>query len=164
MPANRYLVLKARRCMGPVLMDHMLLVAFDDWDTNEERFSTAWTPLKQSLGVTLGGTYDFDFYGPSAAATFLTPDFAFQYEFQIFLDTGHELELFDRCRLHARTPQEELDNEHLWITVRPDRSPIDSALTALRSVSSCWRAIVHHHRVPPMLPPAGTVRTAGPPC
>jgi Domain of unknown function (DUF4365) len=121
MPANRYLVLKARRCIGPVLMDHMLLVAFDDWDTNEERFSTAWTPLKQSLGVALGGTYDIDFYGPSAAATFLTPDFAFQYEFQIFLDTGHELELFDRCRLHARTPQEELDNEHLWITVGPDR-------------------------------------------
>ena len=28
MPTNRYLVLKARRCMGPVLMDHMLLVAF----------------------------------------------------------------------------------------------------------------------------------------
>jgi hypothetical protein len=121
MPANRYLVLKARRCMGPVLMDHMLLVAFDDWETNEERFSTAWTPLKQSLGVALGGTYDIDFYGPNAAATFLTPDFAFQYEFEIFLDTGHDLELFDRCRLHARTPQEELDNEHLWITVGPDR-------------------------------------------
>ena len=88
MPTNRYLVLKARRCMGPVLMDHMLLVAFDDWDTNEERFGTAWTPLKRSLGVALGGTYDLEFYGPKAAATFLTPDYAFQYEFETFLDTG----------------------------------------------------------------------------
>jgi hypothetical protein len=121
MPTNRYLVLKARRCMGPVLMDHMLLVAFDDWDANEERFSTAWTPLKQSLGVALGGTYDMDFYGPSAAATFLTPDFAFQYEFETFLDTGHELELFDRCRLHARDPKANDQDEHLWITVGPDR-------------------------------------------
>jgi len=121
MPTNRYLVLKARRCMGPVLMDHMLLVAFDDWETNEERFSTAWTPLKKSLDVTLGSTYDLDFYGPNAAATFLTPDYAFQYEFETFLDTGHDLELFDRCRLHTRTPQAELDNEHLWITVGPDR-------------------------------------------
>lgn len=103
MPTNRYLVLKARRCMGPALMDHMLLVAFDDWNTNEECFGTAWTPLKRSLGVALGGTYDMDFYGPNAAATFLTPDFAFQYEFETFLDTGHELELFDRCRLMRGT-------------------------------------------------------------
>jgi hypothetical protein len=121
MPTNRYLVLKARRCMGPVLMDHLLLVAFDDWDTNEERFGTAWTPLKRSLGVALGGTYDLEFYGPNAAATFLTPDYAFQYEFETFLDTGHELELFDRCRLHARDPKQDTDNEHLWITVGPDR-------------------------------------------
>jgi hypothetical protein len=121
MPTNRYLVLKARRCMGPVLMDHMLLVALDDWDTNEERFGTAWTPLKRSLGVALGGTYDLEFYGPNAAATFLTPDYAFQYEFETFLDTGHELELFDRCRLHAREPKQDTENEHLWITVGPDR-------------------------------------------
>jgi hypothetical protein len=121
MPTNRYLVLKARRCMGPALMDHMLLVAFDDWNTNEECFGTAWTPLKRSLGVALGGTYDMDFYGPNAAATFLTPDFAFQYEFETFLDTGHELELFDRCRLYARDPKEHTENEHLWITAGPDR-------------------------------------------
>lgn len=121
MPTNRYLVLKARRRMGPGLMDHMLLVALDDWETNEERFSTAWTQLKRSLGVTIGGTYDIDVYGPNAAATFLTPDFAFQYEFETFLDTGHDLELFDRCRLHARDPKANDDDEHLWITVGPDR-------------------------------------------
>lgn len=122
MPTNRYLVLKARRCMGSdSLMSHMLLVAFDDWEANEQRFSTAWTPLKETLGVVLGGTYDLDFYDPNAAATFLTPDYAFQYEFETFLDTGHDLELFDRCRLHARDPNAKTEDEYLWITVGPDR-------------------------------------------
>src|ERR1017187_5658996 len=41
-------------------------------------------------------------FPPNAAATFLTPDFAFQYEFETFRDTGPKLEFFDRCRLHAR--------------------------------------------------------------
>jgi len=124
MPTNRYLVLKARRRMGPVLMDHMLLVAFDDWEANEERFSTAWTPLQQKLGVALGGTYHMDFYDPSAAATFLTPDYAFHYEFETFLDTGHDLELFDRCRLHAREPKTDTKDHYLWISVGPDRVKI----------------------------------------
>jgi hypothetical protein len=121
MPTNRYLVLKGRRCMGPVLMDEMLLVAFDEWETGQEQFGKAWMSLKQTLGVTLASDYDMEFYGPEAAAIFLTPDYAFQYEFEIFLDTRHALELFDRCRMHARTPQTELDNEHLWISVGPDR-------------------------------------------
>ena len=123
MPTNRYLALKGRRLFADEsLMNHMLLVAFDEWTANEERFGTAWTALKNRLGLALGGSYDLEFYDPHAAATFFTPDYCFQYTFETLLDSGHELSLFDWCRISARPPKSKEPAEHpLWISVGPDR-------------------------------------------
>lgn len=122
-PTNRYLVLKGHRLFADRgLMNEMLLVAFDDWPVNEERFGALWIPLTERLGLVFGGSYDMDFYDPRAAATFFTPDYCFQYEFETFLDTGHELSLFDWCRISARVPKsKESADTHLWISVGPDR-------------------------------------------
>ena len=122
-PTNRYLVLKGRRLFThQIAMNDMLLVAFDEWQLNEERFSTTWTPVKNHLGLTLGASYDLDFYDPHAAATFFTPDYCFQYIFESFVDSGHELSLFDWCRISARTPKSsEPADTHLWVSVGPDR-------------------------------------------
>jgi hypothetical protein len=122
-PANRYLVLKGRRLFThQFVMNDMLLVAFDEWQVNEERFSTTWTPIKNHLGLTLGTSYDLDFYDPHAAATFFTPNYCFQYIFESFVDSGHELSLFDWCRISARTPKSsEPADTHLWVSVGPDR-------------------------------------------
>ena len=122
-PTNRYLVLKGVRLFADEsMMNHMLLVAMDEWPLNEERFSSAWAPVKSRLGLTLGGSYDLDFYDPHAAATFFTPNCCFQYAFETFLDSGHDLSLFDWCRLSARSPKSKDGSDaHLWISVGPDR-------------------------------------------
>ena len=122
-PTNRYLVLKGVRLFADEsMMNHMLLVAMDEWSLNEERFSTAWTPVKNRLGLALGGSYDLDFYDPHAAATFFTPDYCFRYAFETFLDSGHELSLFDWCRISARLPKSKHDTGvYLWISVGSDR-------------------------------------------
>lgn len=120
--ANRYLILKGERIYGnPSWMNHVLLVAVDDWGQNEEVFGRLFTTINTQLGLQCGSAYEADFHGPQGASIFFTPNYYMQYRFEKYRDTDDELALFDLCRRCVLIPVVENEENYIWVSVGKER-------------------------------------------
>src|SRR5258707_10015125 len=85
---DRYFVLKGTILFGySSVMDRVLLIALDDFETNAELFRARWNCIKSPSEYAPCVAYHLELYDAHAASRFFRPYNCLQYRFEEFLDS-----------------------------------------------------------------------------